>query len=662
VALAAAVLPCVAYVVTLHPGLPAGDSGELIAVAATGGVAHPPGYPLYTLLAGAFGRLVPLGSFAWRLNLLSAVCAAAAAGVLAAAAFRATRSVPGALVAAWAFAFAGPVVSMALVAEVFALNALLAACVMLALASAPGRSLAPLAGLGALALSHHHTLLLLALPALVVTAVRALRAAGPGAGRRALAARATGFALAGLAPLLWLPLASLRGDGVVWGEPQTPRGFLAHLLRAEYGTFRLDPAGAGLAAHGGHLADFLAAIPRGLGWPGAALLLAGGWAVVRSRPLRPLGLALLAWLALQLAFFTRIGFPAEVPLYRGVVERFHVMPFAVLALVAGLGAAGLAGAVRAAPLRRALAAVLVAVPLVAALPALRERSERGNHFAESLGRGILASLPPRTVLFVEGDLLHNSLLHLTRVERLRTDVAVLDQQLMTYPWYVRRARRAHPGVLPHLAAAGRITLSDGRELEGVAIDRADGTTDVLWEGGHSTVPSARVKHRVPADPAGLYGRSRARFRRGPLLEQGEDRYSGLPGSRNLLWLDHLAGRRPVAFLGTREDSYALRYALTPFGAVALAHPKQTGLSPAGRLSAALDAAGAWEPSTTSRRYLPTSLETSERWRWDELRARTLRLLALPGMDSVVRSLSPERGRALEALRHAAPVAGPAPQP
>jgi hypothetical protein len=233
---------------------------------------------------------------------------------------------------------------------------------------------------------------------------------------------------------------------------------------------------------------------------------------------------------------------------------------------------------------------------------------------------------------------------------------------MTYPWYVRRARRSHPGVLPHLAAAGRITLADGREIEGVAIDRADGTTDVLWEGGHSTVASAQVKHRVPADPAGLYARSRARFHRGRLLEQGEDRYSGLPGSRSHLWLDHIAGRRPVAFLGTREDSHALRYALTPFGSVALAHPKQTGLSPAGPRSAALDAAAAWEPSKASRRYLPTSLEASERWRRDELRARTLRLLALPGMDSVARSLSPERGRAIEALRRAAPVAGAAPHP
>ncbi len=35
-----------------RPGLHVGDSPELAAVAATFGVAHPPGYPLYSLLTG----------------------------------------------------------------------------------------------------------------------------------------------------------------------------------------------------------------------------------------------------------------------------------------------------------------------------------------------------------------------------------------------------------------------------------------------------------------------------------------------------------------------------------------------------------------------------------------------------------------------------------
>ena len=41
-------LPALAlYTATVEPSVPAGDSGELITAAATFGVAHPPGYPLY---------------------------------------------------------------------------------------------------------------------------------------------------------------------------------------------------------------------------------------------------------------------------------------------------------------------------------------------------------------------------------------------------------------------------------------------------------------------------------------------------------------------------------------------------------------------------------------------------------------------------------------
>jgi hypothetical protein len=629
--LVAGLVPLVAYGFTLHPGLPAGDSGELIAVAATGGVAHPPGYPLYTMLAGVFGRLLPLGSFAWRLNLLSALASAVAAGVLAAAVARAARSAPAGVVAGWVLGFAGPALSMALVAEVFALNALLGSLALLALTFPPRAALPALAGLSSLALSHHHTLLLLAVPALAVTGVSAWREPGPRHGRRALLLRAAGAALAGLLPLLWLPFASERPSAFAWGETHTLRGFLAHLLRVEYGTFRLDAAGAGLEAHGGHLVAFARAIPAGLGWLASALALAGGLTLA-GPPQPPLALALTGFLALQLVFFTRIGFPAGSPLHEGVVERFHVLPFLVLAFVAGLGAARLTRPFRDARARRLAWVALAAGVLLSAWPTLRERSERGNRFTDSLGRGVLASLPRGAVLFVEGDLVHNALLHLTRVERLRPDVTVLDQQLMSYAWYVRRARRAHPGLLPDFTDAERVRLADGRTIEGLAIARADGTTDLLWEDGHATLPASQVAARAPADPALLYARTRADFRRGALLDAGEDRYSGFPGSRNLRWLDHLAGSRPVAFLGVREDSYALRYMLAPSGLVNLALPRGDTLATTEALAAAARVIEAAAPGVRTRRYLPTSFETSEGWRWSEFASRAEWLLQAPGLE------------------------------
>jgi len=70
------------YAYTALPTLPFGDGPELIAAAACLGVAHPPGYPLYTLL-GWVALQVPAGEPAWRVNLLSGLFAALACGAAA---------------------------------------------------------------------------------------------------------------------------------------------------------------------------------------------------------------------------------------------------------------------------------------------------------------------------------------------------------------------------------------------------------------------------------------------------------------------------------------------------------------------------------------------------------------------------------------------------
>lgn len=79
-------LPLLIYYLTLAPDLTwahgGGDGGDLIVAAYTLGVGHPPGYPAHTLIAHLF-TLLPWGSVAFRVNLLSAIGAALAAGGVA---------------------------------------------------------------------------------------------------------------------------------------------------------------------------------------------------------------------------------------------------------------------------------------------------------------------------------------------------------------------------------------------------------------------------------------------------------------------------------------------------------------------------------------------------------------------------------------------------
>lgn len=70
------------YLFTLRPSISWNDAPELVDVAYTLGIAHPPGIPTYALL-GKLLTLVPAGSVALRINLLSALCAVSAVVLLA---------------------------------------------------------------------------------------------------------------------------------------------------------------------------------------------------------------------------------------------------------------------------------------------------------------------------------------------------------------------------------------------------------------------------------------------------------------------------------------------------------------------------------------------------------------------------------------------------
>jgi hypothetical protein len=59
------------YFLTLTPELDTGDAGELTTALYSLGAAHPPGYPLYTMLGKIF-TYIPIGSVAYRVNLMSA--------------------------------------------------------------------------------------------------------------------------------------------------------------------------------------------------------------------------------------------------------------------------------------------------------------------------------------------------------------------------------------------------------------------------------------------------------------------------------------------------------------------------------------------------------------------------------------------------------------
>jgi len=119
------------YTATLAPGVLPADGGELQTVAAELGVAHPPGFALYTVLAHLATRLPLPGSAALKVNLFSAVTGAATVTLVYMSAYALTRRVAAGLVAALALGTATTFWAQAVTANVRSLTAFFAALALL---------------------------------------------------------------------------------------------------------------------------------------------------------------------------------------------------------------------------------------------------------------------------------------------------------------------------------------------------------------------------------------------------------------------------------------------------------------------------------------------------------------------------------------------------
>lgn len=244
---------CVALAIyreTGYPSVGGGDSGELLAEACVGGVAHPPGYGLYLAILGwliALGR--PWLSPGRVGALFSAACSSVAVAGVGAAAGVSTRSLGeeerehaalACLVAAGCFATTPLVWEYAVQAEVFALNNAICALGLAATAAIDATTSAKtarkwsiggaiLVGLGA---AHQQASLLSAVPLGLTALARMRRQMTPTRLAELVAAALAAWAVP---TAVVLPARSLKATEGSWGDLTTWRGFVRHISRAEYG-------------------------------------------------------------------------------------------------------------------------------------------------------------------------------------------------------------------------------------------------------------------------------------------------------------------------------------------------------------------------------------------------------------------------------------------
>jgi tetratricopeptide (TPR) repeat protein len=477
------------YSWTLAPTVTLTDSGELIVVARGLGIAHPPGVPLWIILAH-LASLVPLGNVAQRINFSSALFAALTCAMLAlvvaeviitasylAAAKRRKRGtkkieelgVTHPMVAAPALgaglllAFSRTLWSYATITEVYALNTLLILVICflmlrwrrwivedrmhISTVSNPCQVtrhdafLYSAALIFGLALGVHHVTVALTLPAVAVIVFRTQGVRFFTSRRFVCAALISIGAL--VAVYAYLPLAASRSPVINWGHPRSLQEIWWHLTGRQYQVyFSFKPE-----IMGEQFAEFCRMASREFGFPWLPLSLVLAFAGLTDafKRDRTIFWFLLTIVIADLAYALSYEIAEDK-------DAYYLPTFISIAIAAGLGIQWLirSAVSKSLPVAKPSLAAVVAVLVVStiALTANWPFNNRRRYFiAHDYVDNLLKAIAPNGLLLTLDWQVVSPMFYAQEIEHLRPDVKVVDINLLRRSWYFDYLKHAYPALI-----------------------------------------------------------------------------------------------------------------------------------------------------------------------------------------------------------------------
>ena len=483
----------VVYALTLMPGMAFGDWGEMQTVPHVLGIAHPTGYPTYIVLSW-LAHLVPLGSIAFRANLLSAILVSSALATTVAILMRlGTRPVIAAA-AATALGAVPTVWAAATVAEVNPLHLLFVALLLHRALLWEDRRWTRDLVLGALLLGlalGNHLLIVFAAPFIALFVLWV--------GRREIAARpwilapAIAVGALGVSVYLYVPIAANGPSPLQYNNPVTLDG----LVWLVGGTQFRDQFGF-LSASG------LSAVMGSLG----AL-----WHVLANRatPVVPIlglvGLVVLTRRRPALGLMCVCILLANVYIWATYLrlEHYLLVPWLLLAIGAGVALESVARTLAPRPawsrelkLGRLLGAGALVFALALTVTNWQGADRSGDRTAEVFVDTVLDALPQDAAILSEWDV-STPLWHAQHVLGRRPDVLIVDDTNIVFEGWATRERRIASLICERPVFILRL---DDRDLRPTRIAfRVEPLVAVrVAHGGPSAVVTQRVYRVEPLEP------------------------------------------------------------------------------------------------------------------------------------------------------------------
>ncbi len=441
------------YLASMAPGLTWAnfgmDGGDLIAAAATGGIAHPTGYPVYLLLARLF-QFIPIGSLAYRTNLMSAIAVVSAAVVVYVLVTRSlSPSNPhqywaAGLIAGSAFGLAPLVWSQAVITEVYGLHSLFAGLILLLSVGTPPKNFIQKrmdCALGltfGFAMGNHITTILL-LPVVFFGTFHRKPVLEEEKhwinswhlDVRSLLRRIVWGGI-GLLVYIALPLRALSNPPVNWGNPVTLDGFTWLVSGKLYQGLLLDLSVASVLER---VQTAAALLLEQFGIIGLGVGLAG--LIVFYKPTR-LNFSMLWIVAVSSGF--AIGYATRDAF------MYLIPAFLCFAIWIGTGSDGLMHAVsKRLPIRGLLVSLILILTLVIQAWNSWPKVDASHDLrAESLGKSVFSIAPTRAIVFAQGDEAIFALWYFQYAQKNRPDLIIVASDLLGFSWYLQTLRSTYP--------------------------------------------------------------------------------------------------------------------------------------------------------------------------------------------------------------------------
>jgi hypothetical protein len=416
------------YFATMPTTITLEDAGLFQMICYQGGLAHPPGYPLFSLACGA----IVVSPEVMNGNLISALFGSLTAVVFFLLLLSITRSSIVAMSASLAYAFSATFWAQSLIIEVYSLAAfLLFLCwyVLHRFTESKRDTDWFLASLiFGLALSNHWPLAMLSAPALVAVVwpeIRSLLFKATSA--RFLSLTLLSFVI-GLTPYLYL---LTRPDDTfgVHGSINSFSEFVDYVSRSSYND---DKAGASVADKIAFLGWLPLETIRQIGFPLSLLAAIGIYFSFKTAPLHQAVAYLLNYLGSTFLLILMLGF--EFDLHgQSTFLPYPLIAYGSLAIWLAYGLLALFSLHSALTNRIVQGGIGCLIVLTVAFTNFSDNNRSEETWVEDYFTVLLETLPEDAILFVEGDHQSFPVGYLHYVKGLRPDVSVYNWNGLTFP-------------------------------------------------------------------------------------------------------------------------------------------------------------------------------------------------------------------------------------